>query len=67
MVSPIWISLDRALWGSRGTFAVLEKGYKYGEQSIKKELEMLRERKLKVEIEGRLIEEMGAEAGTEAG
>ena len=38
VVSPIWISLDRAIWGSRGTFAILERGNKYGEDRIKNEL-----------------------------
>ena len=38
VVSPICISLDRALWGSRGTFAVLEKGNRYGEKEIVNEI-----------------------------
>lgn len=60
VVSPIWISLDRALWGSRGTFAVLQKGNKEGEDAIRKELSLLRERELSVEIEGSLVQANGS-------
>lgn len=30
--SPIWISINQALWGSRGSHAILEKGIKEGDK-----------------------------------
>ena len=51
VVSPIWINIGRALWGSRGTYAVLKKAVTHGENSIKEELRFLKERKLVVNLE----------------
>ena len=51
VVSPIWINLGRALWGSRGTFGILRKGLEYGEKSIENELLMLKNRVLQVNME----------------
>jgi glycosyltransferase involved in cell wall biosynthesis len=51
VVSPIWISIGRALWGSRGTFGVLSKAIREGEQAAKLDLERLRRRELVVALE----------------
>ena len=51
VVSPIWINLGRAIWGSRGTFGVISKGVREGEGSIVKELELLKTRDLQVQLE----------------
>ena len=50
VVSPIWISINRALWGSRGSFAILQKGIRVA-MGIRSDLNMLKERRLKVDIE----------------
>ena len=46
MVSPIWISLARALWGSRGSTGVLTQAVGQGEAAAKPLLEQLRKREL---------------------
>ena len=51
VVSPIWISVDRALWGSRGSFAVLGKAARDGEAATVQELELLRRRELVVQLD----------------
>uniref|UniRef100_UPI00404775FC glycosyltransferase family 4 protein n=1 Tax=Cyanobium sp. TaxID=2164130 RepID=UPI00404775FC len=51
VVSPIWISIGRALWGSRGSFAVLGKAAREGEAAAKHELELLRRRELVVALD----------------
>ena len=51
VVSPIWIHLGRAIWGSRGTFGVLKKGVVGGEDSIHNELRMLKHRSLQVNLD----------------
>ena len=50
MVSPIWISLARALWGSRGTVAVLRQAVTEGEQKAASLLKQLKERELEVQL-----------------
>ena len=47
VISPIWMPLGRAMWGSRGLFAILEKGIVSGEDSIIRELNDIKNRKLK--------------------
>jgi len=51
VVSPIWISIGRALWGSRGTMAVLNKAMREGEAAARSELEQLRHRELIVALD----------------
>ena len=48
IVSPIWINIAKALWGSRGTFGLLQKAMKEGENSVQQELEQLKTRKLNI-------------------
>ena len=50
VVSPIWISLARALWGSRGTVAVLRQAVAEGEQKTAGLLKQLKERELEVQL-----------------
>ena len=44
VVSPIWISLARALWGSRGSTGVLTQAVEKGEATVRPLLDQLRER-----------------------
>ena len=48
VVSPIWVSIARALWGSRGSVGLLQKAVHEGEAAAHGLLEQLRERKLTV-------------------
>ena len=50
VVSPIWISLARALWGSRGSTGVLTQAVGQGEAAAKPLLEQLRKRELIVQL-----------------
>lgn len=59
VVSPIWINIGRALWGSRGTYAVLKKAVKEGMNELMDELKLLRERKLIVSLDGGEINSTG--------
>ncbi|MCB4421444.1 glycosyltransferase family 4 protein [Synechococcus sp. HB1133] len=66
VISPIWIPLGRAIWGSRGTLAVLEMGITNGEESIASQLKELKERKLSVYSNGKLFKyESTEKAGLE--
>lgn len=51
VVSPIWISLARALWGSRGTMGVLKSAVEQGASSAAPMLEQLRKRELVVQLQ----------------
>ena len=51
VVSPIWISLARALWGSRGSTAVLTQAVTQGEAAAQPLLEQLRRREMVVQME----------------
>ena len=60
VVSPIWINLGKALWGSRGALPVLRKAVQEGEARASHELELLRSRKLVVGMEeGGVLEAHG--------
>ncbi len=48
VISPIWINLGKALWGSRGALPVLLKATKEGEDAAASEMELLINRKLVV-------------------
>jgi glycosyltransferase involved in cell wall biosynthesis len=50
-VSPIWVSLKRAIWGSRGTMGVLKYAVEQGEDAARLLLERLRRRELVVELQ----------------
>ena len=59
VVSPIWISIGRALWGSRGTFGVLSRAVQNGAGTVTRELEQLRDRTLQVVLEGGTLDARG--------
>jgi len=48
VVSPIWVSIARALWGSRGSVGLLQKAVNEGEHAAQDMLDQLRERRLTV-------------------
>ena len=50
VVSPIWISIARALWGSRGSAGVLNQAVRQGEAAAKTLLELMRKRGMVVRI-----------------
>ena len=50
VVSPIWISIARALWGSRGSAGVLNQAVRQGEAAAKPLLELMRKREMVVRI-----------------
>ena len=52
IVSPIWISIGKALWGSRGAFNILRKAINEGERSIERDYEMFKMRNLRIQIDG---------------
>jgi len=59
VVSPIWINLGRALWGSRGALPVLQKAIQQGEGTAAREFELLRTRKLVVTMDEGNLEAHG--------
>ncbi len=55
VVSPIWINLGKALWGSRAALPVLQKAVQEGEHAASHQLRLLKERELIVVLpEGNL-------------
>lgn len=59
VVSPIWINIGKALWGSRGSFAILKKTIEMGESEVHHELELLKKRKLEVTLDKGTINAFG--------
>ncbi len=59
VVSPIWVSISRAIWGSRGTTAVLNKAIDESLSAASDGLEMLRKRTLTVMLQDGTIEANG--------
>ena len=51
VVSPIWISLARALWGSRGITGVLTQAVQQGETAVEPLLEQMRKREMVVQLQ----------------
>ena len=51
VVSPIWISLARALWGSRGSTGVLSQAVRQGDAVAEPLLEKMRKRELVVQMQ----------------
>ena len=61
VISPIWVSIGRALWGSRATDGILRQALSEGEDSIRGLLEQLRRRSLTVQLgDGTTVEASGA-------
>jgi len=59
VVSPIWISIGRALWGSRGTVGLLEQAVQQGEGSTEGALQALKERSLVVHLPNGSVDAQG--------
>ena len=60
VVSPIWVSIGRALWGSRATVGILQQAVQQGEASVEPLLAQLRRRSLSVNLgEGQSVEAHG--------
>lgn len=59
VVSPIWISIGRALWGSRGTVGLLEQAVKYGASATEGGFQALRERRMVVNLPNGTIDAQG--------
>lgn len=59
VISPIWISISRALWGSRGTLSVLKEAVKSESTGSKQLLEALKKRRLVVEVAEGNVEASG--------
>lgn len=58
VVSPIWVNIGKAMWGSRSTTAALQAAAR-NDLGYEKGLEMLKERKYVVEIEGKTLDASG--------
>ena len=50
VVSPIWISITRALWGSRGTLFALKDAVEEGRTDDTEKINALRNRELVVQV-----------------
>ncbi|MCP9775651.1 glycosyltransferase family 4 protein [Cyanobium sp. WAJ14-Wanaka] len=59
VVSPIWVSIARALWGSRGSVGLLEKAAEEGAGAAQPLLDQLRERRLTVMLPNGHIQASG--------
>lgn len=60
VVSPIWVSISRALWGSRGSMGVLQRLCEQGAISDDSQLKMLQRRELIVQLPNGSIDSVGA-------
>ena len=63
VVSPIWISLARALWGSRGSTGVLTKAVQQGETATEPLLQQLRRREMVVQLQHGTVNAEGSGDG----
>ena len=59
VVSPIWISIGRALWGSRGSVALLEQAVKQGAAAVEPGFAALKERSLTVSLPNGTVDAHG--------
>ena len=59
VVSPIWISIGRALWGSRGSVALLEQAVKQGADAAEPGFVALRERAMTVHLPNGTVNAQG--------
>ena len=55
VISPIWMPLGRAMWGSRGMFTVLSDAIQNGEHSVRDELKKIRNRSKIVNYNGNIF------------
>lgn len=59
VVSPIWISIGRAIWGSRGSIGVLEQAAREGQTAVAASLESFIGRKMVVSLPQGTIDAQG--------
>lgn len=59
VVSPIWINLGRALWGSRAALPVLQKAVKEGADAAAQQLLLLQQRQLVLKMDDGTLEAHG--------
>ena len=59
VVSPIWISIGRALWGSRGSVALLEQAVQQGASAAEPGFAALRERSMTVHLPNGTVDAHG--------
>ncbi len=58
VVSPIWVSIPRAFWGSRSTFSAIQQTVESGREQSDA-LQQLKERRLVLEEDGQLYQSHG--------
>ena len=60
VVSPIWVSIGRALWGSRASVGILQQALESGDDSIQPLLQQLKQRTLAVQLaDGSIVQSHG--------
>lgn len=59
VVSPIWISIGRALWGSRGSVALLEQAVQQGAEASEAGFAALRQRQMVVSLPNGTVDACG--------
>jgi glycosyltransferase involved in cell wall biosynthesis len=67
VVSPIWVSIARALWGSRGSVGLLQKAVDEGPEAAVGLLEQLRERRLTVMLKDGHVQASGEGSWDQSG
>jgi len=67
VVSPIWVSIARALWGSRGSVGLLQQAAHAGIEATQPLLDQLRERKLTVMLNDGHIQASGEGSWDQSG
>lgn len=67
VVSPIWVSIAKAIWGSRGSISLLNKAVDEGEHDAGDLLNQLKLRKLTVMLPDGSIEATGAGSWDQSG
>ena len=67
VVSPIWVSIARALWGSRGSVGLLQKAADEGESATQGLLDQLRERRLTVMLKDGHVQASGEGSWDQSG
>jgi glycosyltransferase involved in cell wall biosynthesis len=67
VVSPIWVSIARALWGSRGSVGLLQKAVDEGPEAAAALLEQLRERRLTVMLKDGHVQATGEGSWDQSG
>ena len=59
VVSPIWVSISRAIWGSRGSFGLLNQAIQAGVRDDTAGMKSLKKRKLAVQVADGFVQATG--------